>query len=656
MSGSPFGRRRQRGQAIVLIALMLTVLIGMAALAIDGSRGYAMRRDLQAAVDAAALAAGDKLQHSAGYTTAEQTATSVFGINLRLYSAPSCSGYGSPGAGPITATCTYPDGTQLVQSVADLGPQGSSFVLAARRSLQLQFARVLTSGSTLTLAAGATGSVNNLAYTPAVTALNGAGCGGSGGSALTIAGSGPLDVNGDVVSNGSIAISNATLNVAGDIYARCQAPVPGASNSCYSSGAPTPCSYPDVAGATRSGFYLADPRYPAPTQLGSSQGTPTNNVVIQPGIYASAPPFLNHHCWFLAGGVYTWQAGFSNFADFVSNELKPPDEPNPSNNTQRSGSQFWDSDGVNCAGGAQVTTVSGPRDMPFGKWSFVVTSTRSDTFNGVTYFRESAPSTCDQVVVNNHSQSVQVAVSNVPGATAYNIYASPPSGNGCAGPFGLAASMPVSVSVTNTNTNPCPLFTGNGCSLGHESITLDSQLAAPFSPNAGAAPDTAGAYPPNGERTPLTGGLPNQNPARGSGASGDRANENRCADANGAGATCPAAVTPGAVELYVPVGGCVATLNAADTYLFSGYQYNWIAVHEPAANTCVNVLGANGNSAYVGLFYAPGASVAIGSPYTFETAGTAGVMADYVGFLGTLPDITYNPSYAPVPPASRLAS
>jgi len=46
----------QKGQAIVLIAIMLAVVVGMAALAIDGSRAYAARRDLQAAVDAAALA------------------------------------------------------------------------------------------------------------------------------------------------------------------------------------------------------------------------------------------------------------------------------------------------------------------------------------------------------------------------------------------------------------------------------------------------------------------------------------------------------------------------------------------------------------------------------------------------------------------------
>ena len=88
---------------------MLTVLIGMVAIAIDGSRAYAVRRDLQAATDAAALAAADKMQQTGSFVTAEQAATSIFGTNLRLYSAPSCSGYGTPGASPWTVTCTFSD-------------------------------------------------------------------------------------------------------------------------------------------------------------------------------------------------------------------------------------------------------------------------------------------------------------------------------------------------------------------------------------------------------------------------------------------------------------------------------------------------------------------------------------------------------------------
>ena len=131
---SPVGRGGQSGQAIVLIAIMLTVLVGMTALAIDGSRAYALKRDLQAAVDSAALAAADKLQQSGSYATAEQAATNVFASNLRLYSSPSCSpSYGSPGAAPWTVTCTYPDGTALTQVVRAVGPQGSQFAMSATR-------------------------------------------------------------------------------------------------------------------------------------------------------------------------------------------------------------------------------------------------------------------------------------------------------------------------------------------------------------------------------------------------------------------------------------------------------------------------------------------------------------------------------------------
>src|SRR5438874_11228261 len=50
-------RGAQRGQAIVLVAMILTVLFGFVGLAMDGGRGYLDRRHVQASVDAAALAA-----------------------------------------------------------------------------------------------------------------------------------------------------------------------------------------------------------------------------------------------------------------------------------------------------------------------------------------------------------------------------------------------------------------------------------------------------------------------------------------------------------------------------------------------------------------------------------------------------------------------
>jgi hypothetical protein len=639
-----------------LIAIMLAVVVGMAALAIDGARAYSLRRDLQAAVDAAALSAADKLQQSGSYISAEQAASTIFGTNLRLYNAPSCApGYGTPGASALTVTCTYSDGTVLTQVVSALGPQGGRLSLTATRSLQLQFARILTNGASPSISGTAASGVNNLLYSPTVAALGQGGCGGVGGTAISINGTGTLNVVGDVVSSGAIADSSGALRVAGDIYARCQSSVPGAvSNACYPSGAATPCTYPDVAGATRSGFRFVDPGYPAPVVVGGSQGTPNGStVVLSPGTYATPPGFGSRDCWFLSGGVYAWQAGFSNTADLVSNELKPPDEPDPANNTVRAAHQFWNTDNVGCDGSAQFSVVFGVPGVPSGLWSFVLTSTRTDTYNGLTYSRESAPSMCYQQRISAIFQNIQLVVSNIPGATSYNIYAAPP-GNGCGGPFGLAETLPVSVPVSNTNTNPCPAFTGNGCSLGHESTNLNSfDLGGGFAPNALAAPGTSGAYPPNSETAPLAAGLPNQNPARLAGASGDRANENNCDSVAGAYVTCPGPVTPGAVAFYLPGAACLST-TGGDTYVFSGYQYNWLSVFEPPANTCANTLGAATNSAYVGLVYAPAGSVSVSSAFAFESAAVGGVIANTVSFSGTLPTIGFGAGYAPIPPASRL--
>ena len=649
--------RGQKGQAIVVIALILTITIGMAAIAIDGSRAYALRRDMQAATDAASLAAGDKLQQTGSWTGAEQAAANVFGSDLHLYAAPSCTAWGSPGAGPFTVTCTYSDGTVLTEVSRTLGPQGSTFTISATRSLQLQFGRVLTNGAVPTIGATAGGNVNSLRYSPTVAGLAGSGCGGTSGNAITVNGTGTLTLTGDVVANGTISLASGGLRVAGDTYSRCQSSVAGAVNACYPSGANTPCTYPDVAGTSQQGFHLSDPGYPAPA-VGAGAAISSSTVIVVPGVYALPPILIGGGCWFFSSGVYDFQSGAINLGDFVSNELKPPDEPDPSNNTLRSANQFWNTNGVHCAGAVQASVVSGPHGLAVGNYAFEVTSVRSDTYAGVSFQRESAPSMCYPVSVTTTGNNIQIAISNVPGATSYNIYASPPAAGGtCAGPFGLAANLPVTVTVQNNNLAGCPVFTGTGCSLGNESIRLDATvLGSPFAPSSTAAPGTTGSYPPDGETSPVAAGLPNQNAGRGNGVTGDRANENQCRTATGASASCPSAVTPGAVELYFPNGACLGTSNSSDTYLFSGYQYDWISAFEPSGNTCFNVIGAHGNSALIGLFYAPDASMDVTAAYVEEGPATGGLMLGSITFSGTLPTINFSAKYAPVPPATRLTS
>jgi hypothetical protein len=644
---------------------MVAVVVGMAALAIDGARAYALRRDLQAATDAAALAAGDSYQQFRNYNTAESAATTSFGQNIRLYVSPSCSPtYGAP---PRTITCTYsdPDGTVMTQVVTALGAAGVQFTIKATRSLVLQFARILTSGAAPQLSAAASAGVNNLLYTPTVAALSQAGCGGMPGNAITTTSGGTLNIVGDMVSSGAISIAAAgSAQVTGDVYARCQPSVPLVTTMCYPSGNSPPCTYPDVAGVTRSGYNYADPNYPPPAVVGGAQSTPPSGggpVVLSPGTYAADPAFGTGLCYFLAGGVYRWQGGYTNNGSFVSNELRPPDEPVYNNNAIATGHQLWNTDSVRCAGSTQLTVISGPRDIPPGNWTFVLTSTRTATFNGQSYSRESAPSMCYMGHITGSGQNFKVVVSNVPGATAYNIYAAP-SGS-CSGPFGLAASLAVAITPQNNGTAGCPAFSGSGCSLGYESITLDgSQLGSPFAPNLGAAPGVVGSYPPDTETAPLRSNLPNENANRATPPHGDRANENQCDTVAAALTTCAGPITPGAVAFVIPSGGCLNDTTSGDNVVFSGYQYNWMVVYEPGAayppaNTCSNFIGAASDSAFVGFFYAPSAAITISKASSFRTDEVGGVMGNTLTFTGQLPTILGDAAeYGPVPPAAKLIS
>jgi len=651
---------RQRGQAIVLIAIMLAVVVGMAALAVDGSRAYAVRRELQAAVDAAALAASDNLQQRNSYSGAEQAATAIFGSNLRLYVAPSCAGYGNPGAIPVTVTCTYSDSTVLTQVVSALGPQGSQFTIAASRPLDLAFARILTSGTSPRLSATASGGINNLFFAPTIAALDHAGCDGTAGVAISVTSSGTMNVVGDVVSNGVIS-SLGTLKVAGDVYARCQASVANVVNTCFPSGNATPCTFPDVAGATRTGYTFIDPNYPPPPVAGGAQGSPFNNVMLSPGDYAADPAFLAGRCYFLIGGVYRWLAGYTNNGSFVSNEIKPPDEPKYNDNAQLAGHQMWNTDGVHCAGAVQVSAYGRTYNLiREGTWSVVVTAVRTAVYNGVSYSRESAPSQCHQTYIGDN-QVLQVKISNVPGATSYNVYATPP-GYSCAGPFGLAGNVPSVGTQQNDNTGGCA-FVSSTCSLGSETAVFDATLLGlAFAPNPLAAPGVGGSFPPSGETAPLRSNLPNENANLGTPPAGDRANENHCTTIAGVLAACPAPITPGAVAFYIPNGGCVNDVSNGDVYIFSGYQYNWMVLYEPGlanppANTCNNTLGAATDSAFIGLIYTPAASISVQKASTFRTDEGGGVIADTLIFSGQLPTIIGDTvDYGPVPQASRLTA
>src|ERR1700758_4526191 len=105
--------RSQRGQAIVMVGLIMVVLFGFLGLAMDGGRGYLDRRSLQASVDAASLAAAYNYMNTADPTQAEQAATAQYANNQRLYNPPTCTGYGT-----ANVSCSFGDPTGQVLTIA----------------------------------------------------------------------------------------------------------------------------------------------------------------------------------------------------------------------------------------------------------------------------------------------------------------------------------------------------------------------------------------------------------------------------------------------------------------------------------------------------------------------------------------------------------
>jgi Putative Flp pilus-assembly TadE/G-like len=97
--------RCDSGQAFVLVAFTLMVLVGMAALVIDGGSWYRAQRHLQTAADAAALAGAQELPTD--QTSATTVAHDYAQRNYAGIPAPTVS-FPDPGTIDVAATATAP--------------------------------------------------------------------------------------------------------------------------------------------------------------------------------------------------------------------------------------------------------------------------------------------------------------------------------------------------------------------------------------------------------------------------------------------------------------------------------------------------------------------------------------------------------------------
>ena len=445
-------RKLQEGQAIVLIALLILVLFAMLGLAIDSGRAYVDRRDQQAAVDSAALAAGDWFENYGNlYGSTLPQSKLLYARNLHLYSAPTSDVISTTFVGvnsnlqQDTEIVTYSGGYTLTIVATNTQFNGYQFAFSSTHQLPLAFMQIFGGPINVTINATATSIVGNQRQTPALLTLS------TGNCALTLSGAAQLTVLGDTYSNGTACI-DSNLHQAGNCYGAAGSNCNVAQYYCYNSTpgfipyAP-PCRPGDTQGSpVVPAPSLPDPGYLAPSvpyyPLGQAysrynRGTWTEMF---PGTYAGQFHLTggSASCAFLAAGVYQWAGGYKSDAtgSLLSNELKAPNEQLSSApfTAPTANPQFWNMNGTNCAGNFTVTngapetivlappctSISNPGGVqnPAGchtgvndlqsrnnRWGVVLTSVRDDRFldptitpnpcfNAPGCRRESAPSAC----------------------------------------------------------------------------------------------------------------------------------------------------------------------------------------------------------------------------------------------------------------------
>ncbi len=656
-------RRAQRGQAIVLVGLTMLVLLGFLGLAMDSGRAYLDRRGMQAGADAGALAAAytcmnevSSCMKNVAYIDAENNAISEFQINERLNMSPTCSGLGS-----ASVSCTYADPTNLSLSIAvtNRSVAGRLFTVTATHHIQLAIMQILGAAPTISIGAIATADARLPDSGAAIQTLSPAGCGGNTHDSLVFQGTETAILNGDVWSNGDIKDQSSNPDagtISGNVIDICP-PIPPNN----------PVPNFTVGGAEANGTPLPDPGFALPTLKMTSQTWASNDysVIRLPGVYSSNVGLTSSdQCWFLAGGTYDFANGFKQNGGFVSNELRPPDEPVYNNNSVRATYQFWDTNlsGYGLGPGSNKAQCSG-EFMPYANGSDSSNPPINPTSYAVElttvgwgpancgppaaptcFLRESSPSMCKTVTLGS-SQVLKIWVSNVAGARGYNVYLA--SNSSCSGPFGYVGQFVTTGTEQNKTLSGCnPSLAGltsppslSSCDLGSSSATINgSNACIGVAPSSTAAQDTCGAPPPAGEGMPIGPGLPNADIGTGLFPQGDQANENYCVNSSGSQVACgPGDTVPGGVFFYIPGPGsntqCLSLQGGGSDYLFTGYQFGRMLLFEPGsldpppANTCLNNVTGGNLTSLLGIFYLPEASITIAGQSSYAAVIAGGVIA-----------------------------
>jgi Flp pilus assembly protein TadG len=680
-----------------MVALVIVVLFGFIGLVMDGGRGYLDRRSLQASVDAAALAAAYNYMNTSDYGQAETAAANQYANNQRLYTMPSCPSSGSP----PTITCSFGDPTNQVLTVvaADHSIAGATFTATATHQIGVTVMQVVGVGSTMSVGATATAVARHAGtFGAAIQTLSPGTCNG-GTTSLSFTGTSTTLVNGDIWANGSIVDSGTPGgSVTGNVIDICP------------NMPPLPLAPPNwtISGSQGNGFNNPDPNYPLPVlNVTSRTWNSTNGSTELPGTYTADPKLAGSAgCYFLSGGVYDFNGGFSDNGGFVSNELRPPDEPNltPSGvpNVTTTAAAYNDQNTISVSAllgpipsgstldvglGSQTLTTTkdaaiGDTSISVSKVAVAIPSGRFVTVRSASQFWDALGNSACGSTFTLSSPGSGGALSS--GAYSVEVTALRWSPNGvasCSGPASptcyrreSAPSMCKTVTVSTSGNLKIDITADPGATDFNIYVAANGSCSGlTFCTDTGgnqsqtiASCPASSVVPPDQEGIPVATGLPNADPPAATPPHGDLANEKHCVDpTTGNDVACPSAWVPGAVEIFIPGPGsnqqCLNFQGGGDIYVFSGYQYQRVLFYEPGPeqspppNTCPNKVAGHGLTSLIGIFYIPAANVTIigNSSYLATIAG--GVVAWTASIQGNGGvSISADPSLHAFPSAVRL--
>ena len=672
-------RELQRGQAIVLVGLLVLVLFGFVGIAIDGGRAYLERRGMQSAVDAASLAAAYKYMatNPPDIGQAEIAARDAYALNERLYVHPACT--------PVAGACSFsfgdPTNHVLVVTPVDHSIAGTTFTASASHQMTTTMMQVLGAAPRVVIGATATALARRVGVNGAAIQTLSESCSGS----LTFGGNGSVNVVGDVWSNGNVSGGGSSSgSVVGNVVGVCSSPAPPF--------LPSPWT---VSGSQVNGWNMEDPDYASPSLNSASPSWTSPGCDGEcPGTYASQVHLVGGSgCYFLEGGVYDFTQGLVQDGGLVSNELRPPDEPNvygagiPNTTTLsrdfaagrnvtsiavsalpaavptgsgvfvggqmymlsasaaagatslsitrqdvpalvpsgslvsfRANPQFWDSLGSPACGGSFAVDSTGNTNNLSGTWSIVVTAVRWEPYT-CAGLAVATPSCFIRESAPSMCKTVTLASSTNIKVTAVTAVPGAEYLNIYAAANGSCSGLHYLTQVRNT---------------ANSQIVINSATFPAGWP-------TGFAVPPDYETPPQASNLPNSDPAPGTPPHGDLANEAQCVNpSTGANVACTGSmVNPGAVIFYLPSTGCISMNGGGDIYVFSGYQYQRVVVFEPGPeqssqpNTCANRVNGHDFTSFIGIFYIPAADVTLNGTSRVRATIAGGLIAYTATVLGS---------------------